>query len=154
MPSPTGPTWRIVAREDRRQRDRPAEEDGEEVERDRAEQHSRPQHEPHAVREPGEAGRPLDVPRERRRAQCEQGAEREREEYGGDAVDRLGLDREEDAADRGAGDHGDLAGDRPQRHRPGQDLDRHELRRQRAERRPADRARDAGRGGEQEERPD
>ena len=64
-------------------------------------------------------------------------------------VDRLRPPREEQAADRRAGDHGGRARDRAERHRAREELDRHDLRRQRPERRPADRARHAGRGGEQ-----
>ena len=46
-------------------------------------------------------------------------------------VDRDGLDGEDDAAERRAGDHADLAGDAAQRERAGQQLGRDELGRQR-----------------------
>ena len=56
-PSPTGPTWRMSLRVDRQQRDPAADEHGEEVERDRAEQHPRAPDEPEAADEPGEPDR-------------------------------------------------------------------------------------------------
>ena len=50
-PSPEGPTWRMSSGEHRQQRSRTAEQHGEEVERDRAEDHRFAPHEPNAGRE-------------------------------------------------------------------------------------------------------
>ncbi len=54
--------------------------------------------------------------------------ERDREQHGRDHVDELGRDREEQAAERRAGDHPDLEGDRAQRHRARQQLERERAR--------------------------
>ena len=100
-PEPGRADLEDVLREDRQQRDRAAEEHGEEVERDRAEQD---------VRSPDEtnAGEHLVDPDGtfRRRlaatAKREHAPERDQRERDRDGVDELGLDREEDPADRRA----------------------------------------------------
>ncbi len=94
------PDLEDVLREDRQQRDRAAEEDGEEIERDRAEQHLRPPDETDAgenLVHPGSTfGRRLAAA-----AQGQHAAEREERQPGTDGIDELGPDREEDPAERG-----------------------------------------------------
>ena len=53
---PGGPDLEHVAREDGQQRHRAAEQDGEQVEGDRAEQHGRPPHEADAAKNAREVG--------------------------------------------------------------------------------------------------
>ena len=96
-----------VLREHGQQRDRAAEQDGEEVERDRAEQHGRPAHEAHAAEHAREVGR-------RATDRVAPGAEEQRPDEGDgrqrrrNRVDELRVQREQQAADRRPDDHGRL----------------------------------------------
>ncbi len=144
------------SREDGQQRGGAAEEHGEQVERDRPEQHPRPQHEADAGDEAVQAGRRVagELANGAAVLEREHGDERAAEEHRGDDVHELGLEREDQPADGRPGDDRDLARDRAQRHRARQELGRDELRRERTEGGPAHRARDTGRRREHEERPD
>ena len=144
------------AREERQQRHGAAEEDGEEVERDRAEQHRRAADEAdageHACARLGRLAvrstrgswtqrAPRPAPTASRRA--------------ADAVDELGLIAKRMPPSAGPATIADLERDRAERHRAREQLARHEHRR-RARGRPAMpiALRDAGRRGEHEERPE
>ena len=70
-----------------------------------------------------------------------------------DRVDELGLEREQEPTRRRAGDERELKRDGALRERADQDLPGHERRRQRAARGRSDRAGDARREREREERP-
>ncbi len=80
--------------------------------------------------------------------------EPERNDPGGGSVDDLGSDREEKAAERGAGDRRHLERDRADRHRTWDQLERHHHRGQRPSSRRAERACDADCRSEREERPE
>ena len=79
---------------------------------------------------------------------------RDHEQHDRRAVDGLRAEREEQAADRGPADRRDLAGDRAHRERAGQQLGRHELRRQRPAGRVAERGDRAGERRERDELPE
>ena len=91
-----------VARVDRQQRDPAAEEHGEEIERDRAEQHLRPPDEAEPLDQRVEADRLVLVARAARHAQRDHAHRGDREEERRQRVDRFGLPGEEQAADRRA----------------------------------------------------
>ena len=142
-----------VLREDRQQRDGAAEEDGEEIERDRAEEHRRRRTRRTPPSTLARSGR---RPRRRpsRPTAAPARASSGEREHAATRVDELGLDREEQAAERRAADHGELEA-RPTAARAratsidcGTSDGGERARRRRAERR-----RDAGAEGEREERP-
>ena len=81
-------------------------------------------------------------------------AGRDDEHGDGDRVQRLGLDREQEPARGGAGDGRQLARDRAQGERAGEQVGRDDLRRQRAPGRRAERLGDSGQGGERDEGPE
>ena len=141
-----------VLREDRKERDCAAEEHREQVERDRAQKHVRAPDQANAREYLVEAddalggGRPAAAHRENAPEPDDREADR-------DDVDELGLDREEDAADRRPDDRGALERDRALGESADEDLLRHERRRQRTTGRRADRAPDPLDEREGEERP-
>ena len=141
-----------VLREDREQRDRAAEQHGEEVERDRAEQHLRPPNQADAREDLAEIGGAVGH-RLAAGTDSQRAAERDDREPDADDVDQLVADREQDAADRRARDHRELEPDRALRQRTQKDLLRDERRHERTPRRRTDRARDPLHEREHEERP-
>ena len=146
------PDLEDVLREHGKQRDRPTEQDSEQVERDGAEQHRRAANEAHSTEHAREIGRraPDRVtpsPQEQRRKQRDHG------EPGRNPVDQLGVQREQEAADRRADDHRGLEDDRAEGERPDEDLAGHEGRRQGTRCRCSERRRDPRGEREQEERP-
>ena len=141
-----------VLREDREQRDGTAQQHGEEVERDRAEQDVRPPDEPnareHLVHACGALGR-----RRPPAAHREHARERHDRQDDRDDVDELGLDREQETSERRRDDGRHLEADRPLRERAHEDLLGNERRRERTARGRTDGAADALQEREREERP-
>ena len=121
-----------------RERDRVAEQHCEEVERDRAEQHARVQHEPDAGDEVVPAHRLAGEVRTRHPREQQDRDERDEEQRGRGCVDGDRFDGEDHAAERRPCDHADLPGDAAQCDRAGDQLGGHELRRQRPSRRVPD----------------
>ena len=153
-PTPIGPTWRIDEREDRRERDRVAEQHGEEVERDRAEEHARVDDE--ADRRPTRffhvssmAGAVA-----RTDSHAEDGDEGEHEQRPRGEVDGDRLEFEDHGADRRADDDSELVRDAAESDRSRQELGGHDLRRQRAAGRVGERRGGAGDGADGEEGPE
>ena len=135
----------------RQQRHRASEEHCEEVERDRAQQHRRAADEVRAPRAPCRAPGTASAARGRRgRADRERRTGPARNSRPPRSVDSAGRDREQQAADRGPRDDGDLEGDRSQGHRARDQLGRHQRGRQRPRRRrpiaPRHRSRRRARG--------
>ena len=122
-----------VLREHGQQRDCAPEENGEEVERDGAQEHARPADQAYAGQHLADIHGAFV---HRRRAPCEgeTHAEPDQREADPDRVDELGADREQDPADRGPDDERELEADRPLRDRAHEDLLRHERRRERTAR--------------------
>ena len=156
MPSPTGPDLQDVAGEERQQRHRTSEQDRDEIERDRPEQHRGPPHE-------SQSGQQRPQPRadDRRGSQLHRprldrdGHRRSREhERDRRPVDELGVDREEQPADRRPGHDRRLDHGRLERERAREQRQRDEVRPHRADRRVAERGRAAARERQREERPE
>ena len=98
-----------VLGEDRQQRDRAAEEDGEEVERDGAEQEPGVGAvEARAAEDAGEVGRRCRPLRRARRGAAATPTSADERQRRRDGVDELGVEREQEAAERGPADHGRL----------------------------------------------
>jgi hypothetical protein len=142
-------------REEWEQRDRPAEQHGEQVERDRAEDHRRRADEADAPEQPVEprrlGARALAALRMRDPQHHERRGD---EQHDAGGVHRLGPDREEQAADRRPADRRRLPRNRPERDRTAEQLGRHDLRRQRATRRIPQRGDRAGERRERDELPE
>ena len=153
QPKTRRPHLEDVLGEDREQRHRASEEHREEVERDGAEEHARPADQAHAREHLPEIGGAVSH-RHAARANGERERERDEGEPDPHHVDERVLDREEDAADRGPGDHRELEADRALRERGDEDLLRHEGGHQGSARRRPDRAPDSLDEREREERPD
>ena len=128
MPSPTGPVCRIVCAKTRQQRDGAAEEHREQVEQDRAEHDARAPEEEDAAEQVRKAGRLVAARRPAARTvESDRAGERDAEEGERGRVDGLRPEREQEAAERRAGDGGDLVRDRAERHAAAEQLDRDEL---------------------------
>ncbi len=141
-----------LLREQREQSHGAAEQNGEQVERDRAEHHRRPPDEPHAAEERRPVRRGAGA-LDRGLVDHQHGDRPRREEHRRDHVDELGPDCEQQAAERGADDRAALESERPKRDGAREELPGDEGDSERAAGGRGEDVAHACHGGQDEERP-